>query len=194
MADNEQIEKNLSGVGFYEQANYRGSYQILGSADDGTWHGYGYTMSLPEGVLVSDLNASASTYALSAVSSLVRPMVYADITFSAVRDTFRAGGIVIPYEVNQGYSTVYDYVGSSVNGAYSSYNFHNLQFNGYGTTLTISSYNDGATTGVIKHSDRYFASPSDVAGVDRIVLVSTSGDIPASGSSDSKVYIVTGSN
>lgn len=190
--DDETVEKNLSGIGFYEQANYRGSYQILGSANDGTWHGYGYTMSLPEGVLLNDINASASTYALSAVSSLVRPMVYADITFSAVRDTFKAGGIVIPYEVNQGYSTVYDYVGSSVNGSYSSYNFHNLQFNGYGTVLTISSFNDGATTGILKHSDRYFASPSDVAAVDRIVLVPTSGDIPASGSSDNKVYIVTG--
>jgi len=190
--DDETVEKNLSGIGFYEQANYRGSYQVLGSANDGTWHGYGYTMSLPEGVLLSDINASASTYALSAVSSLVRPMVYADITFSAVRDTFKAGGVVIPYEVNQGYSIVYDYVGSSVNGSYSSYNFHNLQFNGYGTVLTISSFNDGATTGVLKHSDRYFASPSDVAAVDRIVLVPTSGDIPASGSSDNKVYIVTG--
>ena len=192
--DNDSIEKKLSGFGLYEQANNRGSYQVIGSANDGTWHGYGYTMSLPEGVLLNDINTSASNYALSAVSSLVKPMVYADITFSAVRNTIFAGGIVIPYEVNQGYSTVYEYVGSSVNNSYSSFNFHNLQFNGYGTTLTISSYNDGATTGKLKTSNRYFASPSDVAAVDRIVLVSTSGDIPASGSSDDKVYIVTGTN
>ena len=58
--------------------------------------------------------------------------------------------------------------------------------------MVISSYNNGATTGCITANEKLYATPNDVAKVDRIVLVDTSGDIPSSGKSDNKVYIVTG--
>ena len=120
------------------------------------------------------------------------PMLYGTIKFSAVHDTLESSGIVFPYEQTQGYTTVYNYVGSGINGTTSSYHFQYIQSNGYYTDLVVSSDENGVSTGVHKHYIKAFATPSEAAC--KIVLVATSGDIPASGVSDGKVYIVTGTS
>ena len=120
------------------------------------------------------------------------PMLYGNIKFSAVHDTLDSSGIVFPYEQTQGYTTVYNYVGSGINGTTSSYHFQYIQSNGYYTDLVVSSDANGVSTGVHKHYIKAFATPSEAAC--KIVLVATSGDIPASGASDGKVYIVTGTS
>lgn len=185
------ITADCSAFCMYEQANSTGSYQLMATGNNASWHGYGYTMSKPENLLMNDVSAIAQNYAVSAVSSRVRLMNYPDITFSAVRDTFNAGGIVVPYETTQGYGTFYNFVSSSVSASTSSYKFDYIGTNGYATVLTVSSENNGAITGKVKNQSRIFLPPSEAEC--KVVLVATSGDIPASGETDGKLYVVTGS-
>lgn len=184
------VTADCSAFGMYEQHNSPGSYQLMATANNASWHGYGYTMSTPENLLMSNVSSVAQNYAASAVSSHIRLIHYPDITFSAVRNTFNAGGIVVPYETTQGYSTFYNFVSSSVADSTSSYKFNYIGTNGYATILTVSSHNNGAVTGVDRAYRHIFLSPSECEC--KVVLVATSGDIPASGESDNKVYIVTG--
>lgn len=181
---------DCSAFGMYEQANSPGSYQLMATANNASWHGYGYTMSKPENLLMDNVSSIAQNYAESAVSSHVRLMNYPDITFSAVRDTFNAGGIVVPYETTQGYGTFYNFVSSSVSATTSSYKFDYIGTNGYATVLTVSSDYNGATTGKDKKQSRIFLPPSEAEC--KVVIVATSGDIPASGATDNKLYVVTG--
>jgi hypothetical protein len=185
------ITADCSAFCMYEQANSTGSYQLMATANNASWHGYGYTMSKPENLLIDDVNSIAQNYAESAVSSHVRLMNYPDITFSAVRDTFNAGGIVVPYETTQGYGTFYNFVSSAVSASTSSYKFDYIGTNGYATVLTVSSENNGAITGKVKNQSRIFLPPS--ACECKVVVVATSGDIPATGATDGKLYVVTGS-
>lgn len=120
----------------------------------------------------------------------VVPMLYGTIKFSAVHDTLDSSGIVIPYEQTQGYTTVYSYVGSGISGTTSSYHFQYIQSNGYYTDLVVSSDANSVNTGVNKHYIKAFATPSEAEC--KVVIVATSGDIPASGASDNKLYVVTG--
>ena len=184
------ITADCSAFCMYEQHNSPGSYQLIATANNASWHGYGYTMSTPENLLMSNVSSVAQNYAASAVSSHIRLIHYPDITFSAVRNTFNAGGIVVPYETTQGYSTFYNFVSSSVADSTSSYKFNYIGTNGYATILTVSSLNNGAVTGVDRAYRHIFLSPSECEC--KVVLVATSGDIPASGETDNKVYIVTG--
>lgn len=181
---------DCSAFCMYEQANSPGSYQLMATANNASWHGYGYSMSKPENLLMDNVNSIAQNYAVSAVSSRVRLINYPDITFSAVRDTFKAGGIVVPYETTQGYGTFYNFVASSVSASTSSYKFNYIGTNGYATVLTVSSENNGAITGKVKNQSRIFLSPSESEC--KVVIVATSGDIPASGATDNKLYVVTG--
>lgn len=121
----------------------------------------------------------------------VVPMLYGTIKFSAVHDTLDSSGIVIPYEQTQGYTTVYSYVGSGISGTTSSYHFQYIQSNGYYTDLVVSSDANSVSTGVNKHYIKAFATPSEAEC--KVVIVATSGDIPASGATDNKLYVVTGS-
>jgi len=118
------------------------------------------------------------------------PMLYGTIKFSAVHDTLDSSGIVIPYEQTQGYTTVYSYVGSGISGTTSSYHFQYIQSNGYYTDLVVSSDANSVNTGVNKHYIKAFATPSEAEC--KVVIVATSGDIPASGATDNKLYVVTG--
>ena len=186
----ETITADCSAFGMYEQVNSPGSYQLMATANNASWHGYGYTMSNSETVLMNNVSSVAQNYATSAVSSHIVPMAYADITYSGVREVIFNNGIVIPYEVTQGYGTFYDFVGSAVADSTSSFIFRHIQTNGYCTTLTVSSYNYGATTGKVKNQSRIFLPPSESEC--KVVVVATSGDIPASGATDSKLYVVTG--
>lgn len=186
----QDITADCSAFCMYEQANSPGSYQLMATANNASWHGYGYTMSKPENLLMDNVSSIAQNYAESAVSSHVRLMNYPDITFSAVRDTFKAGGIVVPYETTQGYGTFYNFVSSSVSASTSSYKFNYIGTNGYATVLTVSSENNGAITGKVKNQSRIFLSPSESEC--KVVIVATSGDIPASGATDNKLYVVTG--
>ena len=189
--NDETVTKDCSAFGMFEQAFSPGSYQLIATAKNDIWHSYGYTMSNSESVLMSNVSSVAQNYAASAVSSHVVPMAYADITYSAVRDIIFNNGIVIPYETTQGYGTYYDFVASAVADSTSSFKFRHVQTNGYCTTLTVSSYNYGATTGKVKNQSRIFLSPAECEC--KVVLVATSGDIPASGATDGKLYVVTGS-
>lgn len=184
------ITADCSAFCMYEQANSTGSYQLMATGNNASWHGYGYTMSKPENLLMDDVSSVAQNYAVSAVSSRVRLMNYPDITFSAVRDTFNAGGIVVPYETTQGYGTFYNFVASAVSASTSSYKFDYIGTNGYATVLTVSSENNGAVTGKVKNQSRIFLSPSESEC--KVVIVATSGDIPSSGATDNKLYVVTG--
>lgn len=190
-SNDETVTKDCSAFGMFEQANSQGSYQLMATAKNDIWHSYGYTMSTPENVLMNNVSAAAQAYAASAVSSHIVPMAYSDITYSAVRDVIFNKGIVIPYETNQGYGTFYDFVASAVADSTSSFTFRNVQTNGYCTTLVVSSYNYGATTGKVKNQSRIFLSPAECEC--KVVLVAASGDIPASGATDGKLYVVTGS-
>lgn len=184
------VTADCSAFCMYEQANSTGSYQLMATANNASWHGYGYTMSRPENLLMDNVSSVAQNYAASAVSSHVRLMNYPDITFSAVHNTFKAGGIVVPYETTQGYGTFYNFVASSVSASTSSYKFNYIGTNGYATTLTVSSRYNGAETGVYRDYKRIFLSPSESEC--KVVIVATSGDIPASGATDNKLYVVTG--
>lgn len=184
------ITANCSAFGMYEQANSPGSFQLMATANNTGWHGYGYTMSNSETVLMNNVSSVAQNYAASAVSSHVVPMAYADITYSGIRDVIFNNGIVIPYDITQGYGTFYNFVGSAVDDSTSSFIFRHIQTNGYCTTLTVSSYNYGATTGKVKNQARIFVSPSECEC--KVIVVATSGDIPASGATDGKLYVVTG--
>ena len=184
------ITADCSAFGMYEQTNSPGSYQLMATANNGSWHGYGYTMSNSETVLMNNVSSVAQNYAASAVSSHIVPMAYADITYSGVRDVIFNNGIVIPYDITQGYGVYYDFVGSAVDDGTSSFNFRHIQTNGYCTTLVVSSYNYGATTGKVKNQSRIFVSPSECEC--KVIVVATSGDIPASGATDGKLYVVTG--
>ena len=184
------INVDCSAFGMFEQANSQGSYQLMATANNASWHSYGYTMSTSETVLMNNVSSIAQNYAASAVSSHVVPMAYSDITYSGVRDVIFNNGIVIPYETTQGYGTFYDFVGSAVADSTSSFTFRHIQTNGYCTTLIVSSYNYGATTGKVKNQSRIFLSPAESEC--KVVVVATSGDIPASGATDSKLYVVTG--
>lgn len=184
------VKADCSAFGMYEQHNSPGSYQLIATANNASWHGYGYTLSTPENLLMDNVSSVAQNYAASAVSSHIRLIHYPDITFSAVSNTFKAGGIVVPYETTQGYSTFYNFVSSSVADSTSSYKFNYIGTNGYATILTVSSHYNGAVTGVDRAYRHIFLSPSECEC--KVVLVATSGDIPASGESDNKVYIVTG--
>lgn len=131
------------------------------------------------------------TIAVSATGGAnIVPMLYGTIKFSAVHDTLDSSGIVIPYEQTQGYTTVYNYVGSGISGTTSSYHFQHIQSNGYYTDLVVSSDANSVSTGVNKHYIKAFATPSEAEC--KVVLVATSGDIPASGATDNKLYVVTG--
>ena len=127
---------------------------------------------------------------VSAIARIV-PILYGNITFSAVHDTLDSSGIVIPYEQTQGYTVVYSYVGSGISGTTSSYHFQHIQSNGYYTDLVVSSDTNNISTGVEKHYIKAFATPSEAEC--KVVVVATSGDIPASGATDSKLYVITGS-
>ena len=190
-SNEETVTKDCSAFGMYEQAYAPGSYQLMATAKNDIWHSYGYTMSTPENVLMNNVSSVAQNYAASSVSSHIVPMAYSDITYSAVRDIIFNKGIVIPYETTQGYGTYYDFVASAVADSTSSFTFRHVQTNGYCTTLTVSSYNYGATTGKVKNQSRIFLSPAECEC--KVVLVATSGDIPASGATDGKLYVVTGS-
>ena len=190
-SNDETVTKDCSAFGMFEQAYAPGSYQLMATAKNDTWHSYGYTISTPENLLMNSVSAAAQAYAASAVSSHIVPMAYSDITYSAVRDVIFNNGIVIPYETNQGYGTFYDFVASAVADSTSSFTFRHIQTNGYCTTLVVSSYNYGATTGKVKNQSRIFLSPAECEC--KVVLVAASGDIPASGATDGKLYVVTGS-
>lgn len=185
------ITANCSALCMYEQANSPGSFQLMATANNASWYGYGYTMSNSETVLMNNVSSVAQNYATSAVSSHIVPIAYADITYSGIRDVIFNNGIVIPYDTTQGYGTFYNFVGSAVDDSTSSFIFRHIQTNGYCTTLTVSSYNYGATTGKVKNQTRIFVSPSEAEC--KVVVVATSGDIPASGETDGKLYVVTGS-
>lgn len=143
--------------------------------------------------------ASAKTYTDDEISAHIKYVSYGalaggTVTFADVRSAILDGGIVIPYEVkNPGTNyVVYNYTRSGINNLTTGYDFTRYDAGGNCITLTVSSYNNGATTGCVTGIQKVFATPSDVKAVDRIVLVAASGYIPASGSSDNKVYIVTG--
>ena len=82
--DDSTITADCSAFCMYEQANSPCSYQLMATANSGSWHGYGYTMSRPENLLMYNVSSIAQNYAVSAVSSRVRLINYPDITFSAV--------------------------------------------------------------------------------------------------------------
>lgn len=193
---------SYSALGFYEQVNDTGSFQIMGTANDGTapGHSFGYTLPMQARSFSSDCVDSAKNYTDAEISAHIKYVSYGalvggTVTFADVRSAINNGGIVIPYEVKNPGTTyiVYNYTRSGIVDNTTGYDFTRYDAGGNCVTLTVSSYNNGATTGCITGLERVFATPSDIAAVDRIVLVAASGDIPASGSSDNKVYIVTGS-
>lgn len=191
-----------SALGFYEQVADTGCYQIMGTANGGTAPGnsFGYTLPMQARNFSADTVASAKDYTDAEISAHIKYVSYGalaggTVTFADVRSAIVNGGIVIPYEVKLPGNNyfVYNYSKSGIDNLTTGYEFTRYDAGGNCVTLTVSSYNNGATTGCVTGLEKVFAIPSDVAAVDRIVLVATSGDIPASGSTDNKVYIVTGS-
>lgn len=193
---------SYSALGFYEQVADTGCYQIMGTAVDGSapGHSFGYTLPMQSRIFSADCVDSAKNYTDSAISAHIKYVSYGalaggTVTFADVRSAIVNGGIVIPYEVKLPGNNyfVYNYNKSGINDLTTGYEFTRVDAGGNYITLTVSSYNNGASTGCVTATTKAYATPSDVALVDRIVLVATSGDIPASGASDNKVYIVTGS-
>lgn len=191
-----------SALGFYDQVADTGCFQIMGTANGGTAPGnsFGYTLPMQARNFSADTVASAKDYTDDEISAHIKYVSYGalaggTVTFADVRSAIVNGGIVIPYEVKLPGNNyfVYNYSKSGIDNLTTGYEFTRYDAGGNCVTLTVSSYNNGATTGCITGLEKVFAIPSDVAAVDRIVLVATSGDIPASGSTDNKVYIVTGS-
>ena len=193
---------SYSALGFYEQVADTGCYQIMGTAVDGSAPGqsFGYTLPMQSRIFSSDCVDSAKNYTDSAISAHIKYVSYGalaggTVTFADVRSAIVNGGIVIPYEVKLPGNNyfVYNYNKSGINDLTTGYEFTRVDAGGNYITLTVSSYNNGASTGCVTATTKAYATPSDIAAVDRIVLVATSGDIPASGATDNKVYIVTGS-
>ena len=193
---------SYSALGFYEQVADTGCFQIMGTANGGTTPGnsFGYTLPMQARSFSSDCVDSAKNYTDAEISAHIKYVSYGalaggTVTFADVRSAILDGGIVIPYEVKLPGNNyfVYNYTRSGIDNLTTGYDFTRYDAGGNCVTLTVSSYNNGATTGCVTGIQKVFATTSDVAAVDRIVLVAASGDIPASGSSDNKVYIVTGS-
>lgn len=192
---------SYSALGLYEQFTDPGCYQIVGTAHDGSAPGksFGYTLPTQSRMFSANCVDSAKNYTNSAISAHIKyvnygELVAGDVTFANIRTCINNGGIVIPYEINLQSNNykIYNYEISGVNSNTTGYTFGRFEADGKHQYMVISSYNFGATTGCITANEKLYATPNDVALVDRIVLVATSGDIPASGESDNKVYIVTG--
>lgn len=193
---------SYSALGFFEQTNDPGCYQIMGTANNGPTlpgQSFGYTLPTQSRVFSADCVESAKNYTNSAISAHIMYVNYGaltagTVTFADVRECINNGGIVIPYEIKlpgNNYK-IYNYEISGIDNNTTGYTFGRFEAAGKHQYMVISSYNDGATTGCITADEKLYATPNDVEAVDRIVLVATSGDIPASGASDNKVYIVTG--
>jgi hypothetical protein len=192
---------SYSAIGLYEQFYDPGCYQIFGTAYDGSAPGksFGYTLPTQSRLFLANCVDSAKDYTDSAISAHIMYVNYSEldagtVTFTDIRTCINNGGIVIPYEVNLQSNNykIYNYELSGVNNDTTGYTFGRFEADGKHQYMVISSYYNGATTGCITANEKLYATPNDVALVDRIVLVATSGDIPASGESDNKVYIVTG--
>lgn len=191
-----------SALGFYDQVADTGCFQIMGTANGGTTPGvsFGYTLPMQARNFSADTVASAKNYTDDEISAHIKYVSYGalvggTVTFADVRSAIVNGGIVIPYEVKLPGNNyfVYNYSKSGIDNLTTGYEFSRYDAGGNCVTLTVSSYNDGATTGCVTGLEKVFVTPNDIAAVDRIVLVAASGDIPASGATDNKVYIVTGS-
>lgn len=192
---------SYSALGLYYQVNDPGCYQIVGTAHDGSAPGkfFGYTLPTQSRLFSANCVDSAKNYTNSAISAHIKYVNYGElvagnVTFANIRTCINDGGIVIPYEINLQSNNykIYNYELSGVNSNTTGYTFGRFEAGGKHQYMVISSYNFGATTGCITANEKLYATPNDVAAVDRIVLVATSGDIPASGATDNKVYIVTG--
>ena len=192
---------SYSALGIYDQGNDPGCYQIIGTATNGTTpgHSFGYTLPTQARLFSADCVDSAKNYTNSAISAHIKYVSYGTlaagtVTFNDIRDTINNGGIVLPYEVKLPGNSyfVYNYTRSAAVDSTTSYYFTRYDSNGNCSTLTVSSYNNNATTGCVTATEKVYATPAEAEC--KIVLVATSGDIPASGASDGKVYIVTGSN
>ena len=192
---------SYSAIGLYEQFYDPGSYQIFGTAYDGSAPGksFGYTLPTQSRLFSADCVDSAKNYTNSAISAHIMYVNYGElvdgtVTFANISTCINNGGIVIPYEINlqSNNYNIYNYELSGVNNNTTGYTFGRFEADGKHQYMVISSHNFDATTGCITANEKLYATPNDVALVDRIVLVATSGDIPASGESDNKVYIVTG--
>ena len=195
---------SYSAIGFFDQVNDPGCYQIMGTANNGPVNpgqSFGYTLPTQSRVFSADCVESAKNYTNSAISAHIMYVNYGaltagTVTFADIRTCINNGGIVIPYEIKLPGTNykIYNYEISGVANSTTGYTFGRFEAAGKHQYMVISSYNDGATTGCITADEKLYATPNDVAAVDRIVLVATSGDIPASGASDNKVYIVTGNS
>lgn len=195
---------SYSALGFFEQVNDTGCYQIMGTANNGPTNpgqSFGYTLPTQSRVFSADCVESAKNYTNSAISAHIMYVNYGaltagTVTFADVRECINNGGIVIPYEIKLPGTNykIYNYEISGVANSTTGYTFGRFEAAGKHQYMVISSYNDGATTGCITADEKLYATPNDVEAVDRIVLVAASGDIPASGASDNKVYIVTGNS
>ncbi len=192
---------SYSAIGLYEQFYDPGCYQIMGTAYDGSAPGksFGYTLPTQSRLFSADCVDSAKKYTNSAISAHImyvnyEALVSGDVTFADIRTCINNGGIVIPYEINLQSNNykIYNYELSGVNNDTTGYTFGRFEASGKHQYMVISSYYNGATTGCITANEKLYATPNDVALVDRIVLVATSGDIPSSGKSDNKLYIVSG--
>lgn len=195
---------SYSALGFFDQTNDPGCYQIMGTANNGPTlpgQSFGYTLPTQSRTFSSDCVESAKNYTNSAISAHIMYVNYGaliagTVTFADIRTCINNGGIVIPYEIKlpgNNYK-IYNYEISGIADNTTAYTFGRFEAAGKHQYMVISSYNAGATTGCITADEKLYATPNDVEAVDRIVLVATSGDIPASGASDNKVYIVTGNS
>lgn len=194
---------SYSALGFYEQTNDPDCYQIMSTANNGSSPGqsFGYTLPTQSRVFSADCVESAKNYTNSAISAHIMYVNYGaltagTVTFADIKNCINNGGIVIPYEIKLPGTNykIYNYEISGVANSTTGYTFGRFEAAGKHQYMVISSYNDGATTGCITADEKLYATPNDVEAVDRIVLVATSGDIPASGATDNKVYIVTGNS
>lgn len=195
---------SYSAIGFYDQTNDHGCYQIMGTANNGPTlpgQSFGYTLPTQSRTFSSDCVESAKNYTNSAISAHIMYVNYGaltagTVTFADIKTCINNGGIVIPYEIKlpgNNYK-IYNYEISGIADNTTAYTFGRFEAAGKHQYMVISSYNAGATTGCITADEKLYATPHDVELVDRIVLVATSGNIPASGASDNKVYIVTGNS
>ena len=192
---------SYSALGLYNQGNDPGCYQIMGTANNGTTPGqsFGYTIPMQARLFSGDCVDSAKNYTNSAISAHIKYVSYGalnagNVTFNDIKDAINNGGIVIPYEVKMPGNSylVYNYARSAIADNTTGYYFTRYDSNGNCATLTVSSYNNNATTGCITATEKVYATPAEAEC--KIVIVATSGDIPASGASDNKVYIVTGNS
>ena len=190
---------SYSALGIYKQGNDAGCYQLMGTANGGSTpgHSFGYTIPTQARLFSADCVASAENYADSAISAHIKYVSYGalnagTVTFNDIKNTINNGGIVLPYEVKMPGNNylVYSYTKSAAVDNTTGYYFTRFDSNGNCATLTVSSYNYNASTGCTTAIEKVFATPAEAEC--KIVLVATSGDIPASGASDGKVYIVTG--